>query len=105
MYAIKKKNIKIAESLKNIFMSYKMSLYKNNREIKNKISKEQSYSECRNINSCTNNEYTLSTTERTRNNISNENIFDKRIKNQKQSLDNTYLNNLLFHNYLRHQLP
>ena len=95
MITMKKNNINIAETLRNMFMSYKMCLIKN-IEIRNKKPLEQSNSENNNINSGMNNEPTISTTERTRNNNSHENIFDTRIKNQKQTLDNKYLNKLLF---------
>ena len=97
------KNVKIADSLRNNLLSNTLFLSKNNIDNINRTSENLSYNECGNLNSFMNNqlslgEYTLSTSERTRNNNSNEHVFDKRIKQQKQSLDTSFLNNLLFHN-------
>ena len=98
------KKVKIADSLRNNLLSNTLRLSKNNIENNNRTSEILSYNDCRNLNSFMNNnqhslgEYTLSTSERTRNNNSNEHIFDKRIKQQKQILDTPFLNNLIFHN-------
>ena len=102
MSKINKKKFKIADPFTNNILIYNMLLPKKNKEIKNKTPDSQS-NLCININSFMNNnqlsvgEYTLSTTERTRQNNSNEIIFDKRIINQKQTTEDTFLNNLIFH--------
>ena len=101
MSTINKKKIKITDSYKNNLQMYNMFLPKYNNEMKKKTPDNQS-NLCININSYTNNqfsndEYILSTTERTRHNNSNDIIFDKRIIYQKQIINDTFLYNLIFH--------
>ena len=108
------KNIKRADSVRNNLLGKSFSFPKNNIDNNRKKGLNQPYNEYLNQNSLMNNqissgEFTLSTTGRTRNNkeennsnectsleknLSQPNLL---IKAQKQSLDNSFLHNLIFH--------
>ena len=100
--------IKKAKILRNSLLAYKMYLPKKNVAIKNKRADNLSNTQYVNNSLMNSNQislcdYTLSTTERTRNNSSSENFFEKKLKNQKQAFDNNFLYNLIFQNVNRKQ--
>ena len=111
MSTTNKKIIKRTDSLRNNLLSNTGFFQKNNIDDNKKAFENQPYNEYINLNSLMNNqisgEFTLSTTERTRNfkeeNNSNEFTIDKNysqlniLKNQhKKNIDNSFLNSLIF---------